>query len=116
MSHVIRIHRHGGPEVLQWESAEVGEPGPSEARVRHSAVGLNFIDTYERTGLYQLQLPAILGREAAGVVEAVGSAVKDIKVGDRVAYTAGSSGAYSEVRVMSAERLVRVPDSVSDQQ
>lgn len=116
MPHAIRIHSYGGPEVMQWESVDVGEPGPDEVRLRHTAVGLNFIDVYERTGLYQHTLPATLGREAAGVVEALGSAVKDLNVGDRVAYVANSCGAYCEARVMSAQRLVRIPDTVDDQQ
>lgn len=116
MPHAIRIHSYGGPEVMQWESVDVGEPGPDEVRLRHTAVGLNFIDVYERTGLYQHTLPATLGREAAGVVEALGSAVKDLNVGDRVAYVANSCGAYCEARVMSAQRLVRIPDSVDDHQ
>jgi NADPH:quinone reductase len=116
MPHAIRIHGYGGPEVMQRESVDVGEPGPDEVRLRHTAVGLNFIDVYERTGLYQQPLPAILGREAAGVVEAVGSSVKDLNVGDRVAYVANSSGTYCEARVMSAQRLVRIPDSVNDHQ
>lgn len=115
MTHAIRIHSYGGPEVLRWESIEVPEPGPGQARVRHTAIGLNFIDTYERTGLYPLALPAVLGREAAGVVEAVGPRVSQVKAGDRVAYAFNSAGAYSEARVLSAERLVRIPEAVDDQ-
>lgn len=114
--HAIRIHRHGGPEVLQWEEVEVGEPGPGEVRLRHAAIGLNFIDIYERTGLYKTALPAVLGKEAAGVVEALGSGVKHINVGDRVAYAADTSGAYCESRVMPAARLVRIPDSLDDRE
>src|SRR6185436_15924419 len=116
MTHAIRIHSYGGPEVLSWETIEVPEAGPGQARVRHTAIGLNFIDTYERTGLYPLQLPAVLGREAAGVVEAVGPGVSQLKVGDRIAYAFNSAGAYSEVRVLPAERLVRIPQSVDDNQ
>jgi len=116
MTHAIRIHEPGGPEVLRWETIEVPDPGPGQVRIRHTAIGLNFIDTYERTGLYPLALPAVLGREAAGVVEAVGARVNQIKVGDRVAYAFNSSGAYSEVRVLPAERLVRIPDGVDDRQ
>ena len=114
MTHAVRIHSYGGPEVLRWETVEVPEPGPGQARVRHTAIGLNFIDTYERTGLYPLQLPAVLGREAAGVVEAVGPGVSQLKVGDRIAYAFNSSGAYSEARVLPAERLVRIPEGVDD--
>jgi NADPH2:quinone reductase len=114
--HAIRIHRHGGPEVLQWEEVEVGEPGPGEVRLRHAAIGLNFIDIYERTGLYKVALPAVLGKEAAGVVEAVGSGVKHINLGDRVAYAGDTSGAYCEQRVMPSARLVRIPDSLDDSQ
>jgi NADPH:quinone reductase len=114
MTHAIRIHSYGGPEVLRWESIEVPEPGPGQVRVRHTAIGLNFIDTYERTGLYAVTFPAVLGREAAGVVEAVGPRVSQVKVGDRVAYAFNSSGAYSEARVLPAERLVRIPDGVDD--
>jgi len=116
MTHAIRIHEPGGPEVLRWETIEVPDPGPGQVRIRHTAIGLNFIDTYERTGLYPLALPAVLGREAAGVVEAVGARVNQIKVGDRVAYAFNSSGAYSEARVLPAERLVRIPDGVDDRQ
>jgi NADPH2:quinone reductase len=114
MPHAIRIHKTGGPEVLQWEEVAVGDPGPGEARVRHTAVGVNFIDTYQRSGHYKLALPAGMGNEGAGVVEAVGPGVTDIKPGDRVAYCGGAPGAYSEVRVMSADRLVKLPEGVSD--
>jgi NADPH2:quinone reductase len=116
MTHAIRIHSYGGPEVLRWETIDVPEPGQGQARVRHTAIGLNFIDTYERTGLYPLQLPAVLGREAAGVVEAVGPGVSQLKVGDRIAYAFNSAGAYSEARVLPAERLVRIPEGVDDKQ
>jgi NADPH:quinone reductase len=116
MTHAVRIHSYGGPEVLRWDSIEVPDPGPGQVRVRHTAIGLNFIDTYERTGLYAVTFPAVLGREAAGVVEAVGPRVSQVKVGDRVAYAFNSSGAYSEARVLPAERLVRIPDSVDDRE
>src|SRR5437868_15365951 len=116
MTHAIRIHSYGGPEVLQWDDVEVGEPGPNEVRVRHTAVGLNFIDVYQRTGLYPGDLPAILGREAAGVVEAVGSRAKEFAVGQRVAYVATSPGSYSESRIMPVDRLVALPDAIDDQQ
>ena len=114
MPHAIRIHKTGGPEVLQWEEVAVGDPGPGEARVRQTAVGLNYIDTYHRSGLYKLALPSGLGMEGAGVVEAVGPGVIDIKPGDRVAYSGGAPGAYSETRVIPADRLVTLPDGVSD--
>ena len=114
MPHAIRIHEYGGPEVLRWEAVDVGEPRADEVRIRHTAIGLNFIDVYERTGLYRSALPLIPGKEAAGVVEAVGRSVRHVRVGDRVAYTLSASGAYSEVRVMSAERLIRIPDAMSD--
>ncbi len=114
MPNAIRFHRNGGPEVLQWESVEVGEPGAGEARVRHTAIGVNYIDTYHRSGLYKLALPSGLGTEGAGVVEAVGSGVADLKPGDRVAYSGGPLGAYSEVRVMPADRLVKLPEGVAD--
>jgi NADPH:quinone reductase len=114
MPNAIRIHQTGGPEVMQWESVTVGEPGTGEARVRHTAVGLNYIDTYHRSGLYKLPLPSGIGLEAAGVVEAVGAGVTDIKTGDRVAYCGGPPGSYSEVRVMPADKLVKIPDGVSD--
>ena len=114
MPHAIRFHRNGGPEVLQWESVEVGEPGAGEVRVRHTAIGVNYIDTYHRRGLYKLALPSGLGTEGAGVVEAVGPGVTELRTGDRVAYSGGPLGAYSEVRVMPADRLVKLPDGVSD--
>jgi NADPH2:quinone reductase len=114
MSHAIRVHEYGGPEVLQWEPVDAGEPGRGEVRIRHTAIGLNFIDVYERTGLYPGSLPLIPGREAAGVIEAVGPEVKHVGVGDRVAYTLQSAGAYCQQRVMSAERLIRLPDAISD--
>jgi NADPH2:quinone reductase len=114
MPHAIRIHKTGGPEVLQWDEVAVGDPGPGEARVRHTAIGVNYIDTYQRSGHYKLALPAGMGNEGAGVVEAVGPGVTDIKPGDRVAYCGGAPGAYSEVRVMSADRLVKLPEGVSD--
>jgi NADPH2:quinone reductase len=114
MAHAIRIHKNGGPEVLQWEEVAVGDPGPGEARVRQTAIGLNYIDTYQRSGLYKLALPSGLGGEGAGVVEAVGAGVSDVKPGDRVAYCGGPPGAYAEVRILPAERLVKLPDGISE--
>jgi NADPH2:quinone reductase len=114
MPNAIRFHKNGGPEVMQWESVEVGEPGPGEARVRHTAIGVNYIDTYHCSGLYKLALPSGLGTEGAGIVEAVGPGVTDVRPGDRVAYSGGPLGAYSEVRVMPADRLVKLPDGISD--
>lgn len=114
MTGIIRFHQTGGPDVLRWESIELGEPARNEVRVRHGAVGLNFIDVYERNGLYQMPLPATPGKEAAGVIEAVGPGVKHVKVGDRVAYSSSTSGAYAEGRVMSADRLVKIPDTIDD--
>jgi NADPH:quinone reductase len=116
MTHAIRFHETGGPEVLVWEEVEVGQPGPGEARVRHTAIGLNYVDTYIRSGLYPSSLPSGIGTEAAGVVEAVGPGVTDLKVGDRVAYSGGPQGAYSDARIMPADRLVVLPDGISDQQ
>lgn len=116
MPHAIRIHQAGGPEVLKWESIEVGQPGPGEVRIKHTAVGLNYIDVYHRTGLYPMPVPFSPGLEAAGVIEAVGANVTDLKVGDRVAYGTGPIGAYCEARVMPAEKLVKLSASVTDQQ
>ncbi len=114
MPRAIRIHATGGPEVLRWEEVAIGDPGPGEARIRHTAIGVNYIDTYHRNGLYKLQLPTGLGSEGAGVVEAVGAGVDWVKPGDRVAYCGGPLGAYSESRVMPAERLVQLPDGISE--
>jgi len=115
MSFAIRIHEVGGPEVLQWQEVAVGEPGPGEVRLRHGAVGLNFIDVYFRTGVYGAEVPFTPGLEAAGVVEALGEGVSDLRVGDHVAYAAPPAGAYSEERLMPADRVVKVPDGVSDE-
>jgi NADPH2:quinone reductase len=114
MPHAIRIHQPGGPEVMQWEEVSVGDPGPNEARVRHTAVGLNYIDTYHRSGLYKLAMPSGLGSEGAGIVEAVGAGVTEIKAGDRVAYCGGAPGAYAEVRVMPVDRLVKLPEGIAE--
>jgi len=114
MSKAIRFHETGGPEVLKLENVDVGEPGPGQARVRHSYIAVNFIDIYFRTGRYPLPLPNGLGSDAVGVVEAVGPGVTDIKVGDRVGYLLGPQGAYAEVRLIPAEVLIPLPDGVSD--
>ena len=113
MAHAIRITEFGGTDKLRWEEVAIGEPGPGQVRVRNTAVGLNFIDTYHRTGLYPNQLPLTLGMEGAGVVEKVGPKVKDFKVGDRVAY-ANPIGAYADVLLRPAERLVKIPAGVDD--
>ncbi|MBK9114279.1 MAG: quinone oxidoreductase [Betaproteobacteria bacterium] len=114
MPHAIRIHSPGGPEALVYDEVAVGAPGAGQARVRHTAIGVNYIDTYHRSGLYPLPLPAGIGSEAAGVVEAVGSGVDWVRPGDRVAYCGGPPGAYSTERVMPADRLVKVPDGIDD--
>ena len=114
MSKAIRFYEIGGPEVLKLETVEVGEPGPGQARVRHSYVAVNFIDIYFRTGQYPLQLPNGIGSDAVGVVEAVGPGVTDIRVGDRVGYLIGPQGAYADVRIMPADVLIPLPDGVSD--
>ncbi|QWK80022.1 quinone oxidoreductase family protein [Ochrobactrum sp. BTU1] len=112
MINAIRVHQTGGPEVLQYEKIEIGEPGAGEAKVRHEAIGLNFIDVYFRTGLYKAaQMPFTPGNEGAGIVVAVGSGVETVKVGDRVAYAA-TPGSYAEERILPADRLVKVPDSI----
>jgi NADPH2:quinone reductase len=113
MPKAIRIHEFGGPEKMQWEDVEVGAPAAGQARVRHHASGLNFIDVYQRTGLYKLPLPLTLGMEGAGVVEAVGPGVTEVAVGDRVAYAAQPPGSYSEVRLGPADRLVKLPDGIA---
>jgi NADPH:quinone reductase len=113
MTKAIRINRIGGPEVMEYVDVEVGEPGPGEARVRHEAIGLNFIDVYFRTGLYPQTLPAGIGMEGAGVVEAIGPGVTEVKVGDRVAYAGRPNGAYAQSRIMPSAILLRLPDDIS---
>jgi NADPH2:quinone reductase len=112
MAKAIRISRTGGPEVLEYVDVEVGPPAPGEAQVRHEAIGVNFIDVYFRTGLYPQPLPGGIGKEAAGVVEAIGEGVTEVKVGDRVAYAGGPTGAYSDVRNVPASVLLRLPDEI----
>ena len=115
MTKAIRIHEHGGPEVLKYEDVDLSDVGPGEVRLRHNAIGLNFIDVYQRTGMYPLgDLPKTLGMEAAGVIEEVGDGVEDFSVGDRVAYAMGL-GSYSEERVWGTDRLVKLPDAIDDQ-
>ena len=117
MPTAIRFYEHGGPEVLRVEDVEPGKPAAGEAQVRHRAIGVNYIDVYDRTGLYPVAaLPSGLGREAAGVITAVGRGVRGLKAGDRVAYVWPSPGAYSELRNVPAERLVKVPRGISDEQ
>ena len=116
MPKAIRFHEYGGPEVLRFEDVETGKPAPDEAQVRHTAIGLNYIDVYDRTGLYPTELPSGLGREAAGVITAIGRKVRGFRVGDRVAYVHPKPGAYSELRNVSADRLVKVPKGISDEQ
>jgi NADPH2:quinone reductase len=112
-SRAIQIKQHGGPEVLELIDLAVGEPGPGEIRIRHHAVGLNFIDVYQRSGLYPMPLPQTLGMEAAGVVEAVGEGVTHLKVGDRAAYASQPPGSYCELRVMPAKCVCKLPDAIS---
>ncbi|HZW59415.1 MAG TPA: quinone oxidoreductase [Woeseiaceae bacterium] len=115
-SRAIRIHEYGGPEVLRFEDVEVPDPGPGEARIRHAAIGLNFIDTYHRSGLYPAPLPSGLGSEAAGTVDAIGAGVTEVAVGDRVVYTGRPADSYSECRNFPAAQLVPIPHGVSDEQ
>jgi len=115
MAKAIRFHKQGGPEVLQLDEVQVGEPGAGQVRIRHTAIGVNFVDTYQRSGLYPMQLPMVAGNEGAGVVEAVGSGVTNLKAGDRVAYT-GLPGSYCDVRVVPADRMVKLPQNISDDQ
>jgi NADPH:quinone reductase len=116
MVQAIRFAKTGGPEVLECQEVEVGKPGPGQVRLRHTAVGLNYIDTYQRSGLYPMTLPSGLGSEAAGIIEEVGPGVSGLKPGDRVAYAGGPLGACSEARVMPADRLVPLPAGITDQQ
>ena len=113
MSLAVQIRQHGGPEELQIVDVTVGDPGPGQIRIRHHAIGLNFIDVYHRTGLYPLTMPATIGMEAAGVVEAVGEGVTHLTVGDRAAYASQPPGSYCEVRVMPAQCVCRLPDDIS---
>ena len=113
MSKAIRIEKHGGPEVLQMVDVEVGSPGPGETRIRHKAIGLNFIDVYQRDGLYQMPMPLRLGMEAAGIVESVGEGVTHLKAGDRAAYASQPPGSYCEERVLPAKCVCKLPDSIS---
>ena len=115
MAKAERFHRHGGPEVMQYEDVQVGDPGPGQARIRHTAIGVNFVDTYQRSGLYPMPLPMVAGNEAAGVVEAVGTGVTELSTGDRIAYT-GVPGSYCEQRLVPADRLVKLPPGISDEQ
>ena len=115
MAKAVRYHKQGGPEVLQLDDVQVGDPGQGQVRIRHTAIGVNFVDTYQRSGLYPMQLPAVAGNEAAGVVDAVGAGVADLKVGDRVAYT-GLPGSYCEMRLVPADRMVKLPQGISDEQ
>jgi len=115
MTYAIQVHQTGGPEVLRWEEVEIGDPGPGQVRLRQEAAGLNFIDVYHRSGLYPQPLPFTPGVEGAGIVEAVGEGVADVAPGDRVAY-AGPIGGYAEERLIDADRLVKLPDSISSEQ
>src|SRR5436190_20816907 len=115
MAKAVRFHKQGGPEVMQYDDIQVGDPGPGQARIRHTAIGVNFVDVYQRSGLYPMQLPGVAGNEGAGVVDAVGPGVKDLKKGDRICYT-GLPGSYCEMRVVPAERVVKIPKGISDEQ
>jgi NADPH2:quinone reductase len=115
MAKAVRYHKQGGPEVLQLDEVQVGEPGPGQVRVRHTAIGVNFLDTYQRSGLYPMQLPGTAGNEAAGIVEAVGPDVTELKAGDRIAYT-GLTGAYCDVRLVPADRVVKIPEGITEVQ
>ena len=113
MAKAVRYHKQGGPEVLQLDEVTVGDPGQGQVRIRHTAIGVNFVDTYQRSGLYPMQLPAVAGNEGAGVIEAVGAGVSDRKAGDRVCYT-GLPGSYCETRLVPAERMVKLPKGISE--
>jgi NADPH2:quinone reductase len=115
MAKAVRYHKQGGPEVMQYDDVQVGEPGAGQVRVRHTAIGVNFVDVYQRSGLYPMQLPMVAGNEGAGVVEAVGQGVSDLKAGDRVCYT-GLPGSYCEQRIVPADRMVKLPQGISEEQ
>src|SRR5678816_2790091 len=115
MAKAVRYHKQGGPEVLQVDDVQVGDPAQGQVRIRHTAIGVNFVDTYQRSGLYPMQLPQTAGNEGAGVIDAVGPKVKDLKKGDRIAYT-GLPGSYCEMRVVPADRMGKIPKGSSDEQ
>ncbi|HKI63943.1 MAG TPA: quinone oxidoreductase [Burkholderiales bacterium] len=115
MAKAIRFHKAGGPEVLQLDDVQVGDPGQGQVRIKHTAIGVNFVDTYQRSGLYPMPLPQVAGNEGAGVVEAVGAGVTDLKAGDRVTYT-GLIGSYCESRVVPADRMVKLPQGITEEQ
>src|SRR5687768_4527175 len=115
MPHAVQVHRPGGPEQLIWDEVEVGDPGPGQVRLRQTAAGLNFIDVYHRSGQYEQPLPFIPGVEGAGVIEEIGPDVAGLKQGDRVAY-AGPLGGYAEVRLIAADRLVKLSEDIGDEQ
>jgi NADPH2:quinone reductase len=115
MAKAVRYHKQGGPEVLQLDDVQVGDPAQGQVRIKHTAIGVNFVDTYQRSGLYPMQVPAVAGNEGAGVVEAVGPGVTDLKAGDRVAYT-GLPGSYCELRVVPADRMVKLPQGITEEQ
>jgi NADPH2:quinone reductase len=111
----MRYHKQGGPEVMQYEDVQVGDPGQGQVRIKHTAIGVNFVDTYQRSGLYPMQLPQVAGNEGAGVVDAVGPGVSDLKAGDRICYT-GLPGSYCEMRLVPADRVVKLPQGVTEEQ
>ncbi len=115
MAKAVRYHKQGGPEVLQLDDVEVGDPAQGQVRIRHTAIGVNFVDTYQRSGLYPMQLPQVGGNEGAGVVEAVGAGVTDLKAGDRITYT-GLAGSYCEQRLVPADRMVKLPQGITEEQ
>ncbi len=115
MAKAVRFHKQGGPELMQYEDVQVGDPGAGQVRIRHTAVGVNFVDIYQRSGLYPMQLPQVAGNEGAGVVEAVGQGVSELKTGDRVAYT-GLPGSYCDTRIVPADRMVKLPEGISEEQ
>jgi NADPH:quinone reductase len=115
MAKAVRYHKQGGPEVMQYEDVAVGDPGQGQIRIRHTAIGVNFVDTYQRSGLYPMQLPQVAGNEGTGVVDAVGAGVTEVKAGERVTYT-GLPGSYCEMRLVPADRVVKLPKEISDEQ
>ena len=116
MPNSIVIHEHGGPEVMKWEEISLQNPGRGEVLINQTKVGLNFIDIYQRSGVYPLDLPSSIGMEGVGVVESIGEDVENVKVGDRVGYVMGTPGAYTESRIYPADRLIKLPDFLSDSQ